>query len=78
MHGEQGGVVVVEVDEPVVGRLAGELVSHHLDGDDVLLAHDVQGLQQERLVHVRLQLEESRDKSYSFHSNVGAPKKVLM
>ena len=61
MHRQQGGVVVLEVDEPVVSRFAGELVSHDLDGDDAVFAHSAQGLQQEGLVHVWLQLEERKN-----------------
>ena len=35
MHGNDGGLVGVKVDEPVAGRLTGELVCHHLEAEGI-------------------------------------------
>ena len=44
MHGYDGSLVRVEVDEPVASRLASEFVGHDLDADDPALAHHVHGI----------------------------------
>ena len=55
MHGEDGTMVALKVDEPVSGWLARELVGHDLDGDDPFLPQGHHGVGQELLVHVRLE-----------------------
>lgn len=44
MHGNDGGLVRVEVDEPVPSRLPSELVGHDLDADHTTLTHHVHGI----------------------------------
>ena len=39
MHGNDGGLVGVKVDEPVAGRLTGELVRHHLEAEIIVNNH---------------------------------------
>lgn len=56
VHGQERRVVVLEVNETVIGVLPSDLVLHDLDGDDVVFAHDVQSSAQEGLVHVGLEL----------------------
>jgi hypothetical protein len=52
VHGNDGGLVGVKVDETVAGGLTGELVSHHLDANYPRLSHHVHGILQESLIHV--------------------------
>ena len=44
MHGNDGSLVGIKVDETVAGGLTGELVSHHLDADYTRLSHHVHGI----------------------------------
>ena len=44
MHGNDGSLVGVKVDETVTGGLTGELVRHHLDADYPRLSHHVHGI----------------------------------
>ena len=44
VHGNDGGLVRVEVDEPVPSRLPSELVCHDLDADHTALTHHVHGI----------------------------------
>ena len=37
MHGNDGGLVGVEINEAIAGGLPGELVCHHLKGKVVLI-----------------------------------------
>ena len=55
VHGQDGPMVGLEVDEAVSGRLPGELVGHDFDGHDPLLAQGHHGVGQELLVHVGLE-----------------------
>ena len=55
VHGDDGSLVALKVDESVAGWLAGEAVGHHFDGDDAVLAQGHHGIVQELLVHVGLQ-----------------------
>lgn len=68
VHGHERGGVVVEVDEAVGGGLARELVLDHLDGVDQRLAHQGQRRPEEVLVHVRLQLEQGRERGNGAHT----------
>lgn len=60
VHGEDGALVAVEVDEAVTGRFAGELVRHHLDGNDAVLPELHHGGAKKILVHVRLQTPDPK------------------
>ena len=44
VHGNDGSLVGVKVDETVTGGLTGELVRHHLDADYPRLSHHVHGI----------------------------------
>ena len=44
VHGNDGSLVGVKVDETVSGGLTGELVRHHLDADYPRLSHHVHGI----------------------------------
>ena len=40
MHGDDGGLVRVKVDEAITGWLASELIGHDLEGMGVVVDHD--------------------------------------
>ena len=44
VHGNDGSLVGIKVDETVSGGLTGELVRHHLDADHPRLSHHVHGI----------------------------------
>jgi len=58
MHRQQSRIIVLEIDETVIGIFSGVPVFHHFDCYDSVLTHGVEGAPEKRLVHVGLQLQK--------------------
>lgn len=69
VHGNDGSLVGVKVDETIAGGLTGELVRHHLDADNPRLSHHIHGILQESLVHVGFQAPNPEGPNSSAYSH---------
>ena len=57
VHGDDGSLVRVKVDEAIASWLPGELVGHHLDADHASLPHHGDRILREKIITLKPNLE---------------------